>query len=72
MDIVRRDRPRPCYAELVVMLFDGRSHDPAGADPVAAHDERSLAAVLVEERGLERLGEAGLELEDVTDFDRHL
>src|SRR5581483_4821515 len=41
-----------------------------GPDSVAPHDERLLAAVLVEERRLERGRVLRTELEDVADLDR--
>jgi hypothetical protein len=55
-----------------VVLLDRGCHDAAGSDAVAAHDQRALRSVLVEEASLERLGEPRLQLEDVPDFDRHL
>jgi hypothetical protein len=57
---------------LVVALLDDRGHHAAGPYPVAAHDQRPLRSVLVEEAGLERHREPRLQLEDVPDFDRHL
>jgi hypothetical protein len=70
--VVRRERLRPRDTVVVVVLFHRRGDDAPGPDPVAAHDERLLAAVLVEEPRLQRSGETRLELEDVPDFDRHL
>ena len=72
MDVVRRDRPRPDDAVLVVVLLDRRGHDPRRADAVAPADQRLLRAVLVEERRAERLRVARAELEDVADLDRRL
>src|SRR5207244_3592909 len=66
------DRGRPDDAVLVVVLFDRGRHHAARADPVRAHDKWLLGAVLVEEARLERLGVLGLQLEDVSDLDRHL
>src|SRR5207247_7054486 len=59
-------------AVLVVSLLDERRHHTRRADPVAAHDERPLLTVLGEKGRIERLREARLELEDVTDLDRGL
>src|SRR5919109_1307773 len=41
-----RDRIRPDDAALIVVLLDGRRHDPRHADAVATHVERGLAARL--------------------------
>ena len=57
---------------VVVMLLDDRRHRPRRADAVAAHDERLLLAVLVEERRAERDGVERAELEDVAELDRRL
>src|SRR6476659_4647964 len=70
MDVVRRDRERPDDPVLVVVLLDHRSNRALEADPVRAHDERLLLAVLVDERRLERRGVTRAELEDVADLDR--
>ena len=57
---------------LVVALLDERRHHARRADAVAAHDQRLLLSVLVEERRAERLRVARAELEDVADLDRRL
>src|SRR5207248_10387707 len=70
--IVRGGGPRPDDPVPVVALLDDGRQDAAGPDAVAAHDQRLLGAVLVEERRLERGRVAGVELEDVADLDRGL
>src|SRR6478672_2088238 len=70
--IVWSDRGRPDDAELVVSLLDDRRHHAGRADAVAAHDQRPLLPVLVEEVRVERLREPRLELEDVPHLDRRL
>src|SRR5580693_3207644 len=72
MDIVRCERPWPAYSGFVGALLDGRRHDAGEADAVAAHHERLLDPVLVEEGRLERERVARSELEDVADLDRRL
>src|SRR3954465_12296865 len=72
VDVVRSDRRRPPDPVLVVALLDERGHHARRPDAVAAHDERLLLTVLVEERRAERLREARLELEDVAHLDRRL
>ena len=67
-----RDRRRPDDAALVGALLDRGRRDPRRPDPVAAHHDRPLLAVLVEVGGAERLRVAGAELEDVADLDRRL
>src|SRR5581483_1437090 len=47
-------------------------HDAAGADAVAAAEERLLLAVLVEEGRTERLRVEAAEVEDVAHLDRGL
>jgi hypothetical protein len=57
---------------LVVVLLDhGRHHTPR-ADPVAAHDQRLLGSILVEEGRAERRRVARPELEDMAELDRRL
>ena len=63
---------RPHDAVLVVVLLHDRGDRPGRPDPVAAHHDRLLAPVLVEERRAERLGVERAELEDVADLDRRL
>src|SRR4029453_9793857 len=69
MHIVRGHTTRPFNPVLVVVLLDDRRHRAPRPDSVAAHDQRLLLAVLVEEGRLERGGIMCLELEDVTDLD---
>ena len=66
---MRRGQTMPL---LVGALLDRGGDDPRRADPVAAHHDRLLLAVLVEVGGAERLRVAGAELEDVADLDRRL
>ena len=63
---------RPDDPLLVGALLDRRGDDARRADPVAAHHDRPLLAVVVEVGGAERLRVAGAELEDVADLDRGL
>ena len=72
VDVVRRDRSRPRDTVLVVVLLDDGGHHPPGSDPVAAAEDRLLAAVLVEERRVERRRVERPEIEDVPDLDRRL
>jgi len=55
-----------------VVLLDDRRDYAARADPVAAHHERLLGSVLVEELRLEGNRVERPELEDVADLDRLL
>ena len=69
VDVEGRNGAGPDDAEFVVVgLHDGR-HEPFHADPVATHDRRSPLAVGVKEGGVHRLGVAGTQLEDVSQFD---
>ena len=51
----RRQRPRPGDAVLVGELLDRGRDDARRADPVGAHPDRLLVALLVEVAGAERL-----------------
>src|SRR5437763_5223751 len=70
--IVRGHRSGPDDSLLVVVLLDDRRDYAARADPVAAHHERLLGSVLVEELRLEGNRVERPELEDVADLDRLL
>src|SRR5581483_1435141 len=70
--VVRRHRAGPDDPLFVVALLDHRRHHPAGADPVAAADQRLLGPVLVEERRAERRAVLVAEVEDVAHLDRRL
>src|SRR4051794_5294972 len=72
VDVVRSDPGRPADPLLVEALLDERGHHARRPDALAAHDERLLLTVLVEERGAERLGVARVELEDVAHLDGRL
>src|ERR687887_534558 len=69
--------PRPqgttrTFPVRIVVLLDDRRDRARGADPVAAHDQRSLLPALVEVRRVERIAVVGAELEDMTNLDRCL
>ena len=72
MDVVRRDRGRPLDAVLVLVLLHDRSHRPPGPNPIAAHHERLLLSVLVEECRPEADGVERPEFEDVPELDGRL
>src|SRR5690606_26153282 len=72
VDVERGERPRPGDPVLVGGLLDRGGDDPRRADPVGAHPDRVLGAVLVEVARAERLGVTRPELEDVADLDRRL
>src|SRR5207244_10715465 len=65
-------RSRPRVRLLVVRLLHDRRDRARRLHAVAAHYEKFLAAVLVEEARLEPFAEVRPELEDVTDLDRRL
>ena len=72
MDVVRGDLRRPDDPLVPPVLLDRGGEHPARPDPVGAHHDRLLDAVLVQVPGAERLRVAGAELEDVADLDRRL
>jgi hypothetical protein len=54
---------------VVVVLLDRRRDEARHADAVAAHDERALLLLVVDERRPHRRGVLGAEHEDVAGFD---
>src|SRR5205823_8558985 len=70
--VERRDRLGPDDAEIVVVLLDHGGHRAGWANPIATHDDRLLAARLVELRWLPTHRVPRAELEDVPDLDRRL
>lgn len=73
-DLERCDGARPDDALVIVVLLDGGGHRAADADAVAAHDERLLFTVLIEERRAHGLAVLRAEREDLAGLDaaRHL
>src|SRR5205807_8291138 len=65
-------RGGPLDALFVVVLLHDRRHRAPGPDPVAAHHERLLLSVLVEESRPEADGVERPEFEDVPQLDRRL
>src|SRR5439155_8111703 len=72
VDRVGRDAVGPRDPAVVASLLDNRGHDPGRTDSVAAHHDRLLLSVLVQEHRAERLRVARSELEDVSHLDRRL
>jgi len=68
-DFERRDRDGPDDPVLVVAQFDGGCENSVDPDPVAAHQARLIAALLVVECGAELDAVLRAQLEDLADLD---